>query len=570
MTQIPVEQANWLREIDTRESYENAGLSRGDQSANSMDIEYTLVTNSVSPTKVEDNGDHYLIQDVPIVKAMQLAGGYVPEWSIEETANAWAGTVPTLNHPRDNQGEPIAANRKPELHIGDVVESYFDGEFTRGDIKITKNDLNRLGGEAEQIKANLENGNPIDVSSQYKAEQLPPGEYDGQYRENVERIVEPDSVAILPNKTGKCTISDGCGINPEMVANADVSLTCTDDPSGEDVGQTQTMQANLLETARTPTFDGTTTGEWSKPDFSEYVAAFGYEDVSEVGELTDEQAQEIAETTLLGDPDADTFDDLQFFPVVEPDSMNLSENALMAVLSGRGAQADISQSQLDSARSVARTLLEDEFDRDMSSNSAFNKVLTGLKAAFGLTGEQTTNDAGGNSGADDDKDTPMSDLKNEDLINDLVSNTEFDRENLVAWDGTDCLENLHSEYVGNSDKEDEQSGDNTEEVVMTENELESLIEEKAEEVVANREEQSEKEQLVDEIVANSAEYDEDDKDELRETPKNVLERLASDVGPTAPSVPGRGVSANTGGSNDADEWASPIASDRLAEKEGDD
>jgi len=184
-----------------------------------------LVTNSVSPTQVRETDSAYIIRDVPIVKSMNLSGGYVPEWSIQETANDWDQTVPTLNHPRNSNGEPIAANRKPELHLGDVQGSYFDGEFVRANLRVEKSDLDELGGEAEDIKEALENGEKLSISSQYRSQNLPPGEYDGEYRKNVERIVEPDSVAILPNQRGKCSVADGCGINPQMVANAEVSLT---------------------------------------------------------------------------------------------------------------------------------------------------------------------------------------------------------------------------------------------------------------------------------------------------------------------------------------------------------
>ena len=128
--------------------------------------------------------------------------------------------------------------------------------------------------------------------------------------------------------------------------------------------------ANLLDQARTPEFDGTDASEWSKPTLSEFVEAWGYDDVETVGDLTTEQREAVASTTLLGDPEAETFDELVFFPVVDPRGRLLNENALDAVLSGRGAQADISDDQLTSARGIARDLLEDEFGRDLDENVA--------------------------------------------------------------------------------------------------------------------------------------------------------------------------------------------------------
>jgi len=179
----------------------------------------------VSPQQVTETQDAYIIENVPFVRPMRLSGGYVPENSIKRTANKWDGKPATLNHPRNGSGEPVAAARKPETHLGTIEAPTFDGEYVRGDIRINKADLEAAGPEAQDIQRKLESGEQIDVSSQYAAQELEPGEYDGQYRENVERIVRPDSVAILPNKPGVCSVEDGCGINPQMVANAEVSLT---------------------------------------------------------------------------------------------------------------------------------------------------------------------------------------------------------------------------------------------------------------------------------------------------------------------------------------------------------
>jgi len=181
-----------------------------------------LITNSVSPTQVRETDDAYIIEDVPFVKPMELSGGYVPKKYIRQTADEWPGVASTLNHPRDNTGKPVPAAIKPDTHIGEVTGSRFDGEHVRATIRINKAELQ--SGDAQVIKQKLENGEQIAVSSQYAAESLPPGEYDGEYRSNVEKITRPDSVAILPNGPGVCDIDDGCGINPEMVANSEVTI----------------------------------------------------------------------------------------------------------------------------------------------------------------------------------------------------------------------------------------------------------------------------------------------------------------------------------------------------------
>lgn len=190
-----------------------------------------LITNSVAPTQVTDNGDHYLIRDVPFVTNMELSGGYVPERSIKETATAWQGVPATLNHPRNNAGKPVPARAKPETHIGEIVDSWYDGEYVRANLRLDKDRLQQAGATA--IEDALETGEQIHVSSQYVPNELPAGEYDGQQRDNVEAIAKPDSVAILPNKRGKCDIQDGCGINPQLVANATVSMPMTPTPNAQ-------------------------------------------------------------------------------------------------------------------------------------------------------------------------------------------------------------------------------------------------------------------------------------------------------------------------------------------------
>lgn len=111
----------------------------------------------------------------------------------------------------------------------------------------------------------------------------------------------------------------------------------------------------IRSTARTPDYSGTTSSDWNAPSLGDY----GYDSVEN---MSADEKSEVASHSLLGDTNADTFDELQFFPVVEPSSGNLNENALRAVISGRGSQADIPQDAKDSAQNKARNLLREEFD----------------------------------------------------------------------------------------------------------------------------------------------------------------------------------------------------------------
>lgn len=131
-----------------------------------------------------------------------------------------------------------------------------------------------------------------------------------------------------------------------------------------------------LSEPRTPSFDGTEEVSWDgvPADTLEFwVEALEYGDVSEVDDLSDDQRQEIASHTLLGDPDSDNVRDLRLFPVVNPRSGDLNRNALVAVRGGRGQSADIPQDVYESAFATAGRLLNEEFDADVDEELAEHK-----------------------------------------------------------------------------------------------------------------------------------------------------------------------------------------------------
>ena len=118
----------------------------------------------------------------------------------------------------------------------------------------------------------------------------------------------------------------------------------------------------IRSTSRRPIFDGTETISWAGVDktFGAFARGVG-SDAERVEDLTQSQKTRIAAHSLLGNAQADTFDDLIFFPVVNPSTGKLNAGGLRGVLSGRGAQAKIPQSAKDSAQNMARSLLREHF-----------------------------------------------------------------------------------------------------------------------------------------------------------------------------------------------------------------
>jgi len=129
---------------------------------------------------------------------------------------------------------------------------------------------------------------------------------------------------------------------------------------------------HALSSARRPTFSGTESTAWSAPSFATYVSALheGDNPPSSVGDAPAALKRKIAGHSLLGDPSADNLRDLTLFPVVNPRTGKLNGGALRAVLGGRGSQANISDSARTSAQTMARSLLNSQFDAKLEAAEA--------------------------------------------------------------------------------------------------------------------------------------------------------------------------------------------------------
>lgn len=137
------------------------------------------------------------------------------------------------------------------------------------------------------------------------------------------------------------------------------------------------MVHNILSKARKPKYDGTESTSWQsvKKTLQAFIAAYNSNEGTDidagapVNELPQAAKTWIAGNSLLGDPSAETVEDLIFFPVVNPTTGALNAGALRAVLSGRGASADIPDAAKESAQAQARSLLESEFDAEPARNA---------------------------------------------------------------------------------------------------------------------------------------------------------------------------------------------------------
>lgn len=199
--------------------------------------------NEVTPDEIRYesmNGRKHLVFPLKPIKPKRLHLGYVPEEHVKKSTPDWNGTPLTLNHPRDAQGEAVSANSPDVIENTKLGQAFnFPHELMKmpegeGWIDIEK--ARNIGGEAEEIVERLENGDPISVSSSYRGDMLPPGEYDGEFREQVRGNLRPDHVALLPNKKGQCSIDEGCMAGAPAV-NAEDDIDRTPPEEAQDTAQ---------------------------------------------------------------------------------------------------------------------------------------------------------------------------------------------------------------------------------------------------------------------------------------------------------------------------------------------
>lgn len=547
-----------------------------------------LVTNAIDTDHVREttnsDGERILIaEDVPLVKPMELAGGYVPEDHLRASTADWHGEEITLRHPRNEPGTPwydpskedgaiISATENDAVVEGTVLGTVrspsWDGEFIRGDIHVNVDDARALGDEGAQVVDKLESGGRLDVSTQYYAEPLQPGVYDGEYRQEVEGNITPDSVAVLPNGEGVCSVADGCGIpataadTAMATANSDtrrlrVPITADDPETGEDGDAHAATAASANASTGGISYSGTRGGtldESAIPD-DDYASHYVF--------------------------DADTKSESSF-PLVDAEGNLRAGNVAAAFrfrddAPDRGALLDVLESVNDAFDDPP--IDPESLEEAMSSNSA--GVRGWVRSFLGLTPADTPTDASpsddpAESGTDSQPGTPAANNDDgddggqttstsarpetmdnrDDLIDEIVSNSALTAASLE--DACDERVQLIYDDVTANGADDDGTDSGTDAGTTTETDsdmaaavmekLDSLesqmvTEDQVEEMVANATEQTETEDQVERIIANSMEYDADDRDELLQTPQAVRDRIERSLG-SASTLPGTGASAN--------------------------
>jgi hypothetical protein len=303
------------------------------------------------------NGVDYLVAPATILVEGVHRGSagaiFYPANELSAFVGAWDGRPVTLGHP-EIDGEPVGASTPDALEqfsLGMLMGTVYDPEQSRLRAEVWV-DMARARRLAPEVLEAMQKGEPVEVSTGLWFEaQGGSGMWGNEEFETTATRFRPDHLALLPGLVGACSISDGCGLRANKEEKG----------GGKGV-------VNVRASARRPSFDGTESTAWSAPSWagiiSGYNSATGSSVEASVSTADAPQALKnwAARLSLLGDERADNLRDLVFFPVVNPSNRNLSERALRAVIGGRGSQAQIPAAARDSAQTLARRLLNSEFD----------------------------------------------------------------------------------------------------------------------------------------------------------------------------------------------------------------
>jgi Uncharacterized protein conserved in bacteria (DUF2213) len=209
--ELPADQKRNLKRIIARRHISNALL-------NEITLNYSATFNfSGNVKRITKNGREYLVAPLTMIVPGILNGSKGPllyrERDISRNVSAWNGVPLTVQHPSIN-GTPVSAKAngvwdkqgigvvKNAAYKGKLVaEGWFDAKRTK---KISPTTYNALV-----------NGQPIELSTGLFTENVPVkngATHKGQSYTHIATNFKPDHLAILPDRKGACSISDGCGV----------------------------------------------------------------------------------------------------------------------------------------------------------------------------------------------------------------------------------------------------------------------------------------------------------------------------------------------------------------------
>lgn len=263
-----------------------------------------------------------------------------------------------MGHPQDALGNYISAN-DPEvlekLAYGFTFSAKFEDNRVKSEMWLDPIRAEKVGPDAVNVITRLQSGQMVEVSEgDYVLSEKEEGEWNGKAYGARWIACWSDHLATLRDgRVGACSIEDGCGAL-RTSQGLKSSMIYID------------LQVSALSQARKPTYTGTESTVWTKPTFADYIKYLfnGDEAPISISKCSSDLLRRMASHSLLGDPEAKNFQGLTFYPVVNPSTGYLNENALRGVVAGKGSNG-LSDSALTSAQEMATRLLNSEFSANI-------------------------------------------------------------------------------------------------------------------------------------------------------------------------------------------------------------
>ncbi|EMA48005.1 DUF2213 domain-containing protein [Halococcus saccharolyticus] len=472
------------------------------------------------PRHETEDGTDYLV--VPVASSQEQVLSYpddpnaydrefLPGDELDEAVGRTNSLPISLDHPTAAPATPPspATPDSGPTTVGEYrdLRTNSEGNKALGELWLPTDQRDSHGEQYTEAFDTLEDGGEWPVSLGYSIGEIDAsgGRYNGQDYDAVQKSLTLDHLALVMNGKARCSVDAGCAAGranaqPEEWTEAargtpigtGDSLTMSDQQTierdkGRIAGALETLgsaigvgvetRVNARSEARTPEYDSTLAeddiddGEfvsthWMLDDYIDAYAEESDEDVpADVHSalspgLSDEAREWITSHTLLGNADAGTESNLLVFNVVSPDGV-LHESELRDVLGSDGARETLPEAVRESAREEAQRLLDEEFDDDGDDDRQ------NACESRDAPDEQSSDESADTDTADttDTTSDTMTDTlpSDDDMIDYLANETEFDRKNAEKLRGEDCLGLTYERFNAEADAGGETTeGDTTE------------------------------------------------------------------------------------------------------------
>lgn len=397
------------------------------------------ITDDESFRRAEWRGDSYLVGPVVAQRegiyqypdGRDVSEELVTAETLTDDLDAWEDTPLVVRHPTDG-GDPLTVNEAGDTGdtaVADVgafrnVRETSDGDGLAGEVWIREDAIGDHDGDLRSYLERLRDGDYGEVSTGYTVDEFrgAGGRTNGHDFDDEQTAITPDHLALLPDEIGNCPVAEAgpgsqCGVGR---ANQAVRVN------------TEGPESRQNKRVAGVTFDGTKQGsldesEIPTDDFEAHYLEPGENKSSSSFPVVD------ADGYLRRDNVASAFR----FRGEASDTGELVDN--LATLNRQFDTPPVDEDTVDEAQARTNAAAVDP-------DSLGQTIANAIRGALGRN--DTDEEQGGAEPADadtgsdaDTADSTESDdsMDDSEKIDILVEEHDFDRENLEAWEGEDCL-----------------------------------------------------------------------------------------------------------------------------------